>query len=348
MPSSLNIALIGAGWFGREAHLRNLASMPELNVIAASSRSQESLTAAQAIAGSAMRTFTDWREVLAIDAVDAVIIALTNDQHRDAALAAFAAGKHVFVEKPMGLTIDQCNEIIDASQAAGKALQVGHELRFQRLYVEMKRLVDAGEIGELQLMWCREFRGPMRAGWRSSEAQSGGVLLEKCVHHFDLCNWILDSPPLRVAAQGGRNVVLDSEGLDNAQVIIEYEGDRRASLELCLFAPFGGDCEIGVAGSNGRIDTANQALTLLHHRYEPRRQSSQKIAELDEEATFTDASGRIDRGIRAELVHFVDAVRNNRQPMNDGPSAKLACAVSLAAQASIQRRQSVTIEEILG
>ena len=328
--------------------LRNLVRMADVNVIAASSRSQQSLDAAVAIAGPATRTFTDWRDVLAIDAVDAVIIALTNDQHHETTVAAFAAGKHVFVEKPMGLNIAQCNDIINASQAAGKLLQVGHELRFQRLYVEMKRLIDAGEIGELQLMWCREFRGPMRDGWRSSEAQSGGVLLEKCVHHFDLCNWIMDRPPLRVAAQGGRNVVLHSEGLDNAQVIIEFEGGRRASLELCLFAPFGGDSEIGVAGSNGRIDTANQALTLTHQRYEPRQQTSRKITELDEEETFIDASGRIDRGIRAELVHFVDAVRNNRQPMNSGASGKLACAVSLAAQESIHRQQAVTIEEILG
>ncbi len=348
MSSTLNVALIGAGWFGREAHLRNLVHMADVDVIAATSRSQQSLDAALAIAGPALRTFTDWRDVLAIDAVDAVVIALPNDQHHEVAVAAFAAGKHVFVEKPMGLNMAQCNDIIAASQAAGKLLQVGHELRFQRLYVEMKHLIDAGEIGDLQLMWCREFRGPMRDGWRSSEAQSGGVLLEKCVHHFDLCNWIMDRPPLRVAAHGGRNVVLHSEGLDNAQVIIEFEGGRRASLELCLFAPFAGDSEVGVAGSNGRIDTANQALTLRHQRYEPRQESARTIAELDEEATFTDASGRIDRGIHAELVHFVDAVRYNSRTVNDGPSAKLACAVSLAAQESIRRQQAVTIEEILG
>ena len=149
MASSLNVALIGAGWFGREAHLRNLVRMSDLKVIAASSRSQQSLDAALAIAGSAMRTFTDWRDVLAIDAIDAVIIALTNDQHHEAAIAAFAAGKHVFVEKPMGLSIKQCDDIIDASHAAGKLLQVGHELRFQRLYVEMKRLIDAGRYNRV-------------------------------------------------------------------------------------------------------------------------------------------------------------------------------------------------------
>ncbi|MFV1995228.1 MAG: Gfo/Idh/MocA family protein, partial [Verrucomicrobiales bacterium] len=262
--SDINIGLLGAGWFGREAHLRNLVNIEGVRVLAASSRSEESLAAAAEIAGDDLLTFTDWKKVLEIDALDAVVIALTNDRHHEAALAAFDAGLHVLCEKPLGLTIGQCDDVIAAGEAAGRILQVGHEMRFQKLYREMKTLIADGAIGDLQLMWCREFRGPMREGWRSSEKFTGGTILEKNVHHLDLFNWIMEEPPLRVAAQGGRNVLVNREVLDNAQVLVEYEGGRRASLELCLFAPVGGECEIGVAGSAGRIDTRNQALSLVH------------------------------------------------------------------------------------
>src|SRR5690606_22659938 len=131
-------------------------------------------------------------------------------------------GKHVRCEKPLGLTIAECDEIIAAAGEAGKILQAGHEMRLQRPYVEMKEMMDRGAVGELQLMWCREFRGPMRPGWRSSEARTGGTILEKNVHHLDLFNWMMERPPLRVSAHGGTNVLKDREILDNARILIDY------------------------------------------------------------------------------------------------------------------------------
>ncbi|MGY8640114.1 MAG: Gfo/Idh/MocA family protein [Verrucomicrobiales bacterium] len=344
----MNVALLGAGWFGREAHLRNLVALGGVDVIAASSRSEASLDAAKAIVGDQLQTFTDWKEVLKIESVDAVVIALTNNFHHEAALAAYAAGKHVMLEKPLGLSIAECDDIIAASEAAGKVLQIGHEMRFQRLYSKMKGMIDGGEIGDLQLMWCREFRGPMRPGWRSSEALTGGTILEKNCHHIDLFNWMIDRKPLRVGATGGTNVLKDREILDNAQVLIEYEGGRRATLELCLFAPFGGECEIGVAGDLGRIDTKNQALELVHHRFDLPDKNEMQIADIKEDAGFVDSSGRVDRGIRPELEHWIDCCRENKSPLTDGYSAKMSVAVCLAAQESIKRGEFVMIDELLG
>lgn len=348
MSDTLKVGLLGAGWFGREAHLRNLISLDAVEVVAASSRSQESLSAAREIAGDKLQTFTDWRDALAVDGLDAVVIALTNDQHHAAALAAFDKGLHVLCEKPLGLTLTECDQIIAAAEAADRILQIGHEMRYQRLYQEMKRRVDNGAVGDPQLMWCREFRGPMRLGWRSSEAITGGTLLEKNCHHFDLFNWLFDAKPLRVAAHGGRNVLLDREVLDNAQVLIEYEGGKRATLELCLFAPYGGECEIGIAGADGRIDTRNQALSLVHQRFDLPDRTDMKIADAPEDANFIDGSGRVDRGIRPQLVDFVACCREGKQPMNNGQSAKMSVAICLAAQQSIKLGEVVDIGEMLG
>ena len=131
--SDLRVGLLGAGWFGREAHLKNLLQLEGVRVVAASSRSAASLDAVRAIAGEDMHLARDWREIVDDDQVDAVIIALTNDQHHPAALAALAAGKHVLCEKPLGLSLTECDEIIAAAESADRVLQVGHEMRFQQL-----------------------------------------------------------------------------------------------------------------------------------------------------------------------------------------------------------------------
>ena len=343
----LNVGLLGAGWFGREAHLTNLVRLDGVEVVAASSRSESSLSKAKQIVGENLQTFTDWRRVLEIDALDAVIVALTNDQHHAACLAALETGKHVLCEKPLGLTVGECDEIIAVSQTADRVLQVGHEMRFQRLYQHMKRMIDQGDVGDLHLMWCREFRGPMRLGWRSSENLTGGTILEKNCHHVDLFNWMLGTPPVRVAALGGRNVLLDRDVLDNAMVLVEHEGGRRAALELCLFAPHGGDTEIGVAGSGGRIDTLNQARKLIHHRFDLPERTEMDVADSPDEVGFVDAAGRLDRGIQPEWIHFVECCRTGQQPLTDGASARMSVAVCLAAQLSIRRGEMVTIEEIV-
>ena len=344
----MNFGLLGAGWFGREAHLRNLLLIEGVKPIAVSSRSEASLEAARDIAGDGLQISRDWRDVAKNPAVDAVIVALTNDQHYEAAMAALKAGKHVMCEKPLGLTVGDCSRIITQASESERVLQIGHEMRFQKLYSHMKTMIEGGEVGDLQLMWCREFRGPMRPGWRSSEALTGGTILEKNVHHIDLFNWMMDQKPLRVSAHGGTNVLTDREILDNAQVLIEYEGGRRAALELCLFAPHGGECEIGACGDKGRIDTKNQALELVHHRFDGSEALRLQIADEGDAANFVDGSGRVDRGIKPELEHFVNCIKDGLKPLNDGESARLAVAVCLAAQESIKREESVYLSELLG
>lgn len=345
---TVNIGLLGAGWFGREAHLRNLLKLADVAVVAASSRSEASRAAVQEIGGNQIAVYEHWHDALQHDGLDAVIVALTNNEHHAACMAAFDRGLHVLCEKPLGLTIAECDDVIAAAATAGRVLQVGHEMRHQRLYERMKSLVDDGRVGQPRIMWCREYRGPMRPGWRSSEELTGGMLLEKNCHHFDLFHWILQARPIKVAALGGRETLDQTELLDNAQVLVEYEGGQRSILEICLFAPTGGDCEIGVVGTNGRIDTKNQAIHLEYHQFEPAEHFQETVPDPDDEAGFQDASGRVDRGIKAELAHFVECCQTGARPLNDGESARQNVAVCLAAQQAIASGQVVQIRDLTG
>ena len=133
----------------------------------------------------------------------------------------------------------------------------------------------------------------------------------------------------------------------DSMVLVEHEGGRRATLELCLFAPYGGETEIGVAGSGGRIDTLNQARKLIHHRFDLPERTEMDVADSPDEVGFVDAAGRLDRGIQPEWIHFVECCRTGQQPLTDGASARMSVAVCLAAQQSIRRGEMVTIEEMI-
>ena len=142
-------------------------------------------------------------------------------------------------------------------------------------------------------------------------------------------------------------MLLDREVLDNAFVLVEYGDGRRAVLELCLFAPHGGDTVIGIAGSTGQIDTYNQSQKLIHQRFDIPERTEMDVADAPEEAGFVDAAGHVNRGVYFELRDFIDCCRSGQRPLVDARAARMSVAVCLAAQESIARNETVTLEEIL-
>src|SRR2546423_1479412 len=120
---------------------------------------------------------------------------------------------------------------------------IHHELRYSKYFGKIKELVDGVEIGEVQLVWCKEFRGPFlkKVGdWIQDERLSGGTLVDKNCHHFDLMNWWVGARPKRVCGFGGNDVVHvvknQYEVIDHASVSFEYENGVRGTLDLCMFA----------------------------------------------------------------------------------------------------------------
>ena len=158
------------------------------------------------------RVYPDRDALLADASIGWVLIATPNHQHHDDLLAAFAAGKHVFAEKPLATTINDCLAI-DAARRRHPDLKfaTGFVLRYSPLYRRVKQLLDDGVIGELISFTASENIGPAHSGhimtcWRRFAELSGGHLLEKCCHDIDLLLWLSGSLPTRVASFGGTRV----------------------------------------------------------------------------------------------------------------------------------------------
>lgn len=149
-----------------------------------------------------------YQEAIAAGGVDWVMIFSPNAFHKEHIVAAFAAGKHVFSEKPLATGIDDCKEIYHAHRHAGVQFATGFVLRYAPIYRKAKELIDNGAIGRILSIDANENISPAHGGyimmnWRRRHELAGPHILEKCCHDLDLINWFTGSVPVRVAAFGG-------------------------------------------------------------------------------------------------------------------------------------------------
>ncbi len=148
----------------------------------------------------------DYRRVLDCKDVDAVAVCTPDWLHAEHAVGALAAGKHLFCEKPLAITIDDCDRILRAWQSAGTRMMIGFNMRYAYFVVKMKELVDAGVIGEVKTAWTRHFVS--RGGefyyhdWHANRKNTTGLLLQKASHDLDVMHWICGSHTVRTSAFG--------------------------------------------------------------------------------------------------------------------------------------------------
>lgn len=306
-----------------------------------------------------VHVFDDHRKLLEMD-LDAVVVSTPNHTHKEIVLDAFASGKHVFCEKPLANTLRDCDEIITAAEQSGRYLQVGLVYRYSSLYRTMNDLVRKGEIGPVHLMWCKELLGSFYGQWRFKEAFCGGAIVEKNCHHFDIFNWMIGSRPKKVCAFGGQNVmkrgatvevhmmdsdetniVKDSEVIDNALVMVEYENGARAQLTLCFFSPFGNDLEIGAVGETGKLESWVKA-----HRIHLWKNSDRGRMQVIEPASDVQQYGVFHTGAYAQHIEFANCILKGSPPFCDGRIGKESIIIALAAEKSIKEDRTVYIEEL--
>lgn len=177
-----------------------------------------------------------------------------------------ASGKHVLCEKPLCITAEQCQALIAESDGYDGVIWVGLEYRYMPAVEALINEVRGGYVGDPKMVAIREHRFPFLVkigNWNRFSANTGGTLVEKTCHYFDLMNLILDERPSQVFASGAQDVNhLDevyngerSDILDNAFVIIDYPSGKRALLDLCMFAEATRDQEeLSVVGDKGKLD----------------------------------------------------------------------------------------------
>ena len=243
---SLRYGLIGSGMMGQE-HIRNLNLLDGATVTAIADPDEGMRKLSVEISGGTAQAFATTANMLSADLCDAYVIVSPNDTHHDILLNVMPANKPLLCEKPLCTTSADCREIITKSQTRTAPIWVAMEYRYmppmQRLIAEVTR----GTAGNLRMMAIREHRFPFLekiGDWNRFNRRTGGTLVEKCCHFWDLMRLILASDPVRVYASAAADANHRDERyngetpdiIDKAFVIVDFENGARGMLDLCMFA----------------------------------------------------------------------------------------------------------------
>jgi UDP-N-acetylglucosamine 3-dehydrogenase len=330
----LRVGVLGAGFMGG-THARAFAKLPDVQVFGVSSRSPDkAATLAEEVGAEPV---TDAMALATDPQVDVVSITLPTHVHKDYTVAALNAGKSVLLEKPMGLSVEECDAMIAAADQNGQILMLAHVLRFWPEYVALVDLVKSGELGKPLAATASRLSGrPTWGDWFTNPDWTGGAVHDLQIHDLDTLNWLFGTPK-SVYARGQRGA---PGGWDHVLTLVDY-GEVSCLAEGSVMMPDGYPftmtlrvlCETGTveftfrAGGTG-VETGTASgtgLMIYESGVEPRPLS----------APGGDA-------YEAEVAYFVECVREKRLPERCTPEqGRLAVKTALAAREALETDQVI-------
>lgn len=331
----VGVALIGSGRMGA-FHAETLAlRLPQARLAAVVDPAPG---AAERLAGAlgADRAYTDVTQLWEDPAVEAVVIAAPARSHADLVSAAAAAGRHVFCEKPMAVTLADADRAIDAARAAGVVLQVGFNRRFAADWRAARVLLDTGTLGTPRLLRSLT-RDP--GGFDPSRVKPDTIFLETLIHDFDALRFLnpgAGAVEVHAVADALVEPAWRDRGLlDTAVVTVRFDNGAMGVAEACFEAAYGYDVRGEVLGSGGMATMGDGRRHGL---------------------AFSGPAGRLVETVRgdqelfpeaytAELAAFVAAVRGRTPAPVTGEDARAALAIALAAAESVRTGGSVRVEK---
>lgn len=330
----VRIGLVGAGRIGT-SHATLLAQrVPGAQLVAVADPRPGAAAALATAVGA--RAASDPAEIFADPEIAAVLITASSMAHAELVTAAAAAGKAVFCEKPMGMTLEEIDRGISAATEAGVALQVGFNRRFAPDFAAARRTIEDGVIGTPQLMRSLT-RDPGLADPAGVPAWT--IFTQTLIHDFDTLLWLNPgAEPVTVYATADALVApefKDAGLLDTAVVVITFDNGARAVAEASFSAAYGYDVRGEVFGSLGMVTMGGAPRSALAVSTAAGRSVDTPRGDVE---LFRDAYA-------AEFVEFTEAVREGRTPSVTGEDARRALAIALAAVESVSSGGPVTMNE---
>ncbi|MBV6521917.1 MAG: Inositol 2-dehydrogenase/D-chiro-inositol 3-dehydrogenase [Gemmatimonadaceae bacterium] len=306
----LQVALVGAGNLAKWAHLPNIRNAPGVALRAIHS-SNGARGKSYALRFGASYCATDYQEILSDPAVDAVVIVSRNQHHASQAIAALTAGKHVFVEKPLALTEDECRAIVRAQRESGRIVTTGFNRRFAPFYVRLKKAI--GRRSGPVVINCRVNSPGISGGYWMADPAIGGAILGEACHFVDLMAWLVDSEIASVSAYSLPTDVEAPVGQNNIVASFRLADDSIGNLTYCT---------VGSKTSGGeRVEVFASGVGVMTQDFKKLSVSGDRIAR---------SSSRFwpQKGYAEQLADFVDAIRVGREPavtLRDGVRATVGC-----------------------
>ena len=359
MTEKLKYAIIGAGCMGQE-HILNIDIIDDAEVVALCDTSEKSIKESLDLLNNDVAIFDNYIDLVEANIADAFIIATPNFTHIEVLKEVMKSEAHLLIEKPLCTTVKDCQEFEKLAVDYPGVIWTAMEYRYMPPVQRMIKEIHNKTIGDLKMLSIREHRFPFLHkvdDWNRFAIKTGGTLVEKCCHFFDLMRLIAQSEPLKVYASGGQDVnhleeTYDGETpdiLDNAFVIVDFENGVRAFLDLCMFAENSDyQEELCAVGSVGKVETEvpsnSSGITNSDIRIGLRENQTALKENITVDAKIHQA-GHHHGSTYYEHTSFISAIRNNTKPevsLNDG---LIAVAIGEAAETSIKEGRVVQMSE---
>ena len=292
------------------------------------------------------KSFTDYRQVIDMDNVDAVVIATPCDLHAPIAAAALEAGKYVYCEKPLGITPEQVAEVLAASRKSKAALQIGQQLRYYPHVLEaIRQIHEMKAVGTPFVIKAQRHSSPARPGteqrdrpaWYNDVKRSGDLIVENAVHNLDVCNWAAASRPVSCYGHGKKylpeNIPAGSVMMDGFSVEYIYANDMHLDYSQLYLHPRAmkelrnGQWYI-VFGSEGTLEI-NEGM-IYPFQGEARKYLTPEL----------------ENGKENAMEEFIAAVREKRRPFAGIEVGAVAALTAIMGREAIYQRRMVTWKEM--
>jgi predicted dehydrogenase len=346
----LGIAIVGCGMIAR-FHARALAEVPGTAVTALVSRSEASARKLADEIGIKPALCTSLAEALKLPNVDVVIITTPSGAHAEPAIAAARAGKHVVVEKPLEISAERCDRIIEACERAGVLLCTIFPSRFGDANMELKRAVDAGRFGRMTLgettcKWWRSQAYYDEGGWKGTKAlDGGGAMMNQAIHNVDLLQWMMGG----VTQVTGFTATLAHERIeveDTAVACLKFASGALGVIQATTSVHPGLPKTIGIHGDRGTV-VIEQDDVLRWDFADATASDAEVKARF---AQKTGASGGSSnpaaishQGHARQLADFANAIRTGGRPLVDGKEGRKAVAIIEAIYSSMELGRVITL-----
>jgi myo-inositol 2-dehydrogenase / D-chiro-inositol 1-dehydrogenase len=361
MVESLRYGIIGTGMMGVE-HIRNINILPGAEIVAIADPEETSLGWAREALGAkaeGVRAYADAASLVAAGGIDAVVIVSPNFTHRAVLEPVLDSDIAVLCEKPLCTTMEDAQWVTQRAEARAAPFWTGMEYRFMPPAAEFIRQVHQGRVGRLQMLSIREHRFPFLVkvrDWNRFSRNTGGTMVEKCCHFFDLMRLIVGAEPVRVYCSGAMDVNhLDErydgqrpDIIDNSFTTVDFANGVRAMLDLCMFAE-GAEHqeEISATGDKARLDVLIPPGDLVYSpRVDWRGPKAVERTHVAVDAAAMEAGSHHGATFYQHQA-FAAAVRGEAPVQVSARDGLMAVAMGTAAEISAREGRAVAMADVL-
>jgi predicted dehydrogenase len=347
---TIRVGIIGSRFIAA-AHAEALRQTPGVELTAVASPNAEHAWALRR-RFAIEHAFTDYKDMLSSGFVDAITIACPNDLHAQVTIDAAAAGKHVLVDKPMAMSLAECDRMIDACKKAGVILMYGENLCFAPKYVRAKQLADQGALGNVYYVRQLECHSGPHADWFWDINRSGGgVLMDMGCHSIAYCRWVFGNAPIQSVYAEVGNFVHGSRthGDDHSVVMIRFAESKQhpqgglAVAENSWARAGGLDDRAEIYGSKGlTVADIARGGALQTYSASGYNDAGEK-AEQTRGWTWTSFDEVWNYGFPQEMAHFADCIENGKRPMLSGEDGRAVLEIICAAYKSARTGARVSL-----